>query len=203
MRRRLGNMENDEAGTALILALVFVFAVSLVFVAIVSLAGTSLLNTTNLRSQRSLEFAADGATSAAVQWVRNACPYDSSGGANCSGMYTGSTNQCLPNNTTSTTINGVAVSVVCESLSAAPPAGQPPLPSRTIQFFTCRSSVALNACNSTGSNASNLLLQAQVTFEDLDPNNNNTCVPSPPPGTSSSCGIGMTISYWDVSTADN
>ena len=52
------------------MALVFVFAISLMLVALVSLAGNDLLNTSNLKSLRSLEYAADGAVDAAVQAVR-------------------------------------------------------------------------------------------------------------------------------------
>ena len=62
--------ETRESGAALILALVFLVAISLTVVALVSMAGTAMLTTANLTSQSSLEYAADGATDAAVQWVR-------------------------------------------------------------------------------------------------------------------------------------
>jgi hypothetical protein len=60
----------DEAGVTLILALVFLVAISMTLLALLDLAHNDLLNTSNLQSEASLEYAADGATNAAVQWVR-------------------------------------------------------------------------------------------------------------------------------------
>jgi len=61
----------DDAGAVLILALVFIIVIAVVVLALVNLSGNDLLNTSNLKKQRSLEYAADGATTAAVQAVRN------------------------------------------------------------------------------------------------------------------------------------
>lgn len=61
----------DERGVTLILALVFLVAVSMTLVALLDMSTNDMVNTTNLKSQNSLEYAADGATDTAVQWVRN------------------------------------------------------------------------------------------------------------------------------------
>ena len=54
----------EEAGAILVLALVFVVSVGLVLLAIVSLAGTNLLDTAGLQNTRSLQYAADGGVDA-------------------------------------------------------------------------------------------------------------------------------------------
>ena len=59
-----------EEGAILLLALVFVLVISLLLVALVSLAGNDLLNVSHLKSLRSLEYASDGAVDSAIQAVR-------------------------------------------------------------------------------------------------------------------------------------
>jgi hypothetical protein len=54
----------------LVLALVFVVSVALVLLAVVTLGGTSLIETANLQNTRSIQYAADGAVDAAIQVVR-------------------------------------------------------------------------------------------------------------------------------------
>lgn len=192
MIKRLHARREDEEGTALVLALVFVFAIGMILVAVINLAGNSLLNTNNLHQQRAVEFAADGATNAAVQWVRNSCP-PGSGATNCAGMYTGSEPSCLPSNAPSMTLNGATVVVYCT--------GDVGAGSRTVQFYTCRSGVASSSCNTTGSNAGNLLLQATVSYYDLNPDDTDTCTTTSP--SPNSCGIGMSVQNWNVNTSDN
>jgi hypothetical protein len=60
----------DEAGVTLILALVFLITIGVTLAALLDLATNDVLNTSNLKSQSSLEYAADGATDATIQWVQ-------------------------------------------------------------------------------------------------------------------------------------
>jgi hypothetical protein len=89
----------DEEGSAIILAIVFVFGVSLALWALVSFTGGALLNSGNLRSQRATEYSADNATDMAIQAVRYR-PSAFTTSASCLGPA-------------SETFNGVAMQVVC------------------------------------------------------------------------------------------
>lgn len=62
--------ERDESGAVLILALVFLVVAALSLVALVTFAGTGLLNTANLKRLRALEYASSSATDIAIQAVR-------------------------------------------------------------------------------------------------------------------------------------
>lgn len=60
----------DDAGAVLILALVFLVVAALALVGLVMFSGGALVNTSNLKKQRGLEYAADSATEIAIQKVR-------------------------------------------------------------------------------------------------------------------------------------
>ena len=60
----------DDAGAALILALVFLIVAALTLTALVTFAGTGLLDTAGFTSQRSLQYGANGAVEIAIQRVR-------------------------------------------------------------------------------------------------------------------------------------
>ena len=60
----------DERGTSLILALVFIFAVGMVLVAVGGLAANALLNTNNADAERTSAQDAENAVTIAIQYVR-------------------------------------------------------------------------------------------------------------------------------------
>jgi Tfp pilus assembly protein PilX len=60
----------DERGATLVLALILLLVGSLLVLSLTGLATSSLLNSTNIRSQHRLEYAAEGAVTAAVQATR-------------------------------------------------------------------------------------------------------------------------------------
>lgn len=60
---------NDE-GAALMLAVIFIFALSLLLYALVSMAGTNIVTTSNLQYDRSSSYAAEGAVETSIQYVR-------------------------------------------------------------------------------------------------------------------------------------
>jgi len=66
LRRR----RRDDSGAALILALVFLIVAALTLTALVTFAGTGLLDTAGFTSQRSLQYGANGAVEIAIQRVR-------------------------------------------------------------------------------------------------------------------------------------
>jgi hypothetical protein len=164
----------DEAGVALILALVFILAVASVGVALVSATGSDLLNSSNLKTQRSLEYAADGATSMATQRVRY------------SGATYATPGDCLPNGS-SVSLDGVNVTVDCSQQQFDPVSGV----TRVVNFYAC------TAASCTSGNA---VLQAQVTFDDYSVTNSYSCSPG---GPTSTCGTAMTVNTWILKTANN
>jgi hypothetical protein len=165
---------HDEAGAALILALVFVLAVASVGVTLVSATGSDILNSSNLKAQRSLEYAADGATSLATQNVRY------------SGNNYSTPGDCLPNGS-SVSLDGVNVTVDCSQQQFDPVSGV----TRVVNFYAC------TAASCTSGNA---VLQAQVTFDDYSVTNSYSCSPG---GPTSTCGTAMTINTWILKTANN
>jgi hypothetical protein len=180
---------SDESGVTLILALVFILAVGLVLVALVYATGGALLNSSNLRNQRAVEYAADGATTMAAQSVRySGYPFCNLSTGACPGI-TGTTTSCLPN-VNAVTINGVSMQVSCsgqiwDSISGV---------TRVINFFACQS----GTCSST-----NAVLQAQVTYDDYPVNGPKNCLYGQSPPQVSTCGTGMTINSWILKTASS
>ena len=60
----------DDSGAALILALIFLIVAALTLTALVTFAGTGLLDTAGFTSQRGLQYGAEGAVQIAIQHVR-------------------------------------------------------------------------------------------------------------------------------------
>ncbi len=70
LRAWLRRHRRDERGAALILALVFLIVAALTLTALVTFAGTGLLDTAGFTSQRSLQYGANSAVEIAIQRVR-------------------------------------------------------------------------------------------------------------------------------------
>ena len=62
--------QNDESGAILVLALVFLVAVSLIVTGLLTLVGTSLTDSGTFSNDRSLEYAATDAVNLAIQNTR-------------------------------------------------------------------------------------------------------------------------------------
>jgi hypothetical protein len=188
--------KRDEDGATLMLALVFLFVIGLVVISLGSTTSNGILNSTNLEGQRSIEYAADGATSIAVQSVRfvpTTYPTPPSTPTNC-----------LPG-TDVVTHGGSAAStdiftsyVVCnqptdDELSAI---------SRVVDFYTCvipgPPPQSPPTCNGTNS-----VLSAIVTFDDFATSNNVSQCQASPTLESSTCGSAMTINSWVLNTASH
>jgi len=76
----------DEDGAVLLLAVIFVLVISLILVALVSLSGNDLLDTSNLITQQNTQYAASGAADVALDNVQHsdlALPASPGAPANC------------------------------------------------------------------------------------------------------------------------
>jgi hypothetical protein len=190
---------DDESGAVLILALIFVLVVTLSIFGLITFGGVGILNSTNLQGQRSLEYAADGATSAAIEAVRYSddsfhdyrpedCLPD---GAVLTLVTDPSTNPPLGESTTSQmSIDGDAMMVDC--ITGLPNSSVPQF-TRVVTFYACLQTAA--PCT-----ANNSIVAATVDFEDVSSAGVDDCLSSTD---SSTCGSGEVISSWVVQTSDN
>ena len=183
-------VQRDESGASLILALAFLLAAALIVVAVASASSNDLLNSSNLKNQRSLEYAADGVATLAVQSVRYS-----------GNTYLGPPTSCLPPNVPA--IDGVSLFVFCSAQTVDPISSL----TRVINFYVCTTSVPCSTPGSPGPTttsaapANKLILQAQVIFDDYSLDKTYLCDPSK--GTISTCGSSMTISSWVQQTASH
>lgn len=164
---------HGERGATLALALVIVTAVGLLVAGLARLATNSMLSTDSLRTQRALEYAAQGATDAAVQAVRYT--YNA---------YT-TTALCTPGGTSSVITSSVAVEVYCSG-SVNVWSGS----TRVVNFYACSSGTLQGPCTSTP------VVRAQVTFDDYSTANAYHCGAGA--ANPMTCGSGMTINSWIV-----
>ena len=146
MRFRFRFAKRSESGASLILALAFVLVVGMVLVPLVSLAGSNMISTSNLRAERSLEFAADAAMDGAIAAVRHHAPTIS-----CPSFPGGSSSGLK--------LDGATIEVQCLE---APPSGLNPF-GRYVEFDACvfKTAETWSTCQS------NAVVRAQVSFDDL------------------------------------
>jgi hypothetical protein len=162
-----------EGGAVLVLALIFMIIIALVLLAVVTLSGNDLTNTSHLVDQQSVEYSSAGATQVAIQTVR----------------YTDTTysgGSCF-SSTTSVQIgqNSAPVYVDC---STVPPSRLPADTgaSREINLYSCTTpNVACSATNYT--------IAATVDFVD-----GPTCGPN----SIGACGTTESIKSWLVHGAN-
>jgi hypothetical protein len=181
-----GGVDGDEDGAVLILALVFVIIVTLSIFGLITFGGTGILNATNLKGERSLEFAADGATTAAVQAVRYS--YNS---------FNVTTEQdCLPDgpelslpDSATMTINQIAMTVDCTQV-----------PSTVTLPAGVTRAVIFDACQNAPCSANNSALVATVYFYDTSASGVDDCSS---PTNSSTCGTGILIESWVVESSND
>jgi hypothetical protein len=191
-------VKRDETGAILLLALVFSVVIALILLALVTLAGNDLLNTTNLKSQRNVEYAADGATTAAVQAVRNSyLAYNDQPGLGVKGALCTPVGPTPPGNSVPMTqVNGKPMIVDCAIQAYNPPGPTASAQTRVVNFYTCSgTNTSANACTTT-----NAIIQAQVTFDDYAPSGGYDCSGL---GHTTTCGSAESIDTWVVETANS
>jgi hypothetical protein len=180
--------QSDEQGAVLVMALIFILAVGLVLLAIAQLAGTSLLNTSNLRAERTTEANAENAAMISAQLVRTTAPC-APGSNGCLLPYDGSSNPCPGSGAVPSEV------VMCQlSWNASSPS------TRIVQMYVCSAS---QAASCTSSASPKVVLYAVVTYGDVPANNPGLYDCGPPPSGHTTCGIDMTVNNWDVRPADN
>jgi hypothetical protein len=176
-----GETARDERGSVLVLALLFLVAISLVLTALASWATNDLNNSTKFSAARSLQFAANSATELALQSIRYT-PLLASGQT----LNASPANYCWGSGPTSelagaSSVDGVAVEVWCSTVWAPSSAD-----TRVVTFSTCLAGVSAGTC------ALNPVLQSVVAFDDYPPGvstpNNGVCAVY--------CGTGLTIESW-------
>jgi len=185
LARRARRAGRDERGATLIMALVFVFAIGLVLLALADLATGALLTTSNLRAQRTSGEDAATAVTIAVQATRYSYT---------PAVYAGTLTSCLPAGITVAssdarlaTSNSVVVWCTGDvhPLSAA---------TRDVRFYACPAGTAAAQCTGRA-----VLLFAEVTFDDRDTLGAASCNAT----AVASCGNAIDIARWDVSGADS
>jgi hypothetical protein len=177
-RAALGGEPRGEGGSVLILALVFLLAVSLVVGGLADLATNDLNNTAAFTTSRSMQASASSVTDLAIEGIRYAPLLSTNQTLNASPPVPCWSSGSEPQLPTSV---GPSVSVWC-STAWNPTSAL----TRVVTFSTCASSLSASQCAATP------LLQAVVTFDDY------------PPGISVPtlalcvvyCGSSMTLNSW-------
>jgi hypothetical protein len=173
----------DERGTSLILALVFIFAVGMVLVAVGGLAANALLNTNNADAERTSAQDAENAVTIAIQYVRYlpALP---------------SPSLCLPPGSTipsSGQGNGANnLEVYCTTTVQ-----QTNSRTRVVEFYACPSGTSPVNCGTSP------LLHAEVSYNDLNSQGVDDCYVEGGATVTTSCGTAMNVDLWDVTGADS
>jgi Tfp pilus assembly protein PilX len=195
---------HDERGSALILALAFVFAVGLLILALASVTSDSMLSTSNARSQRTSLNDAETATMTAMQYLRSnyaGVVYDN-GIKQSTGAPDAQT--CLPPGATlpssdSRVTGGSSVSLWC--IANYNPTSSA---TRVVDFYACRSGTTFTAC--TAPSSTSVILHAQVSYNDFPTSGAPSCGPTststPSTSTPPTCGTAMTVNSWDIKGAD-
>jgi hypothetical protein len=179
MNDRLSHNAHPEDGATLILALIFVVLVGAIVAALLSLAGTNLLSTTNLQHQRNHEFAADAAVDGAIQSLRHQAPTSP---VTCPNFPSGVGQ--------SVTINGDSFVVEC-SMAILPNSF-----GRLVEFDACPLGLSFSSC------AAQAVVRANVTYDDLS---SLSCQNTSQPGCTygNSWGTGLNVWSWVVQSANS
>lgn len=177
-----------DSGAVLILALIFIVAVSLVVAALADGAMNDLNNTSQFSAASQLRYALGGATNAAIYTVR----YNPSPANPTLAEYAGSPTPvapCWSSGPTTSPINGYTVAVYCTTVINLTKSQ-----TRTVTFYACQWTAGLSA----NSCATSPQLTAVVAFDDypsggapLLTTQCNLVVPAP-----TTCGSGQTLESW-------
>ncbi|HLX87123.1 MAG TPA: hypothetical protein VKR22_01475, partial [Acidimicrobiales bacterium] len=145
------DVSHGDSGAILVLALVFLLIGGLVLVPLVSLARTNLVTTSDLQSQRSNEYSADGAMEGAIETLRHEAP----------GSLTNPTCPNFPSGAgTSVAVDGDPIVVEC---TMAIPQVPQPYYGRIVEFDACgiADATSFSSCQAA------VLIRADVIFNDV------------------------------------
>jgi hypothetical protein len=186
---------DGEAGSVLILALVYIVAISLIVGALTSWAMNDLNNTGKFNNAKALASAASNATDVAIQNIRYTPMLGTGQTINASPPTycwgSGPLSQITTNSTSFGQTTPITMDVWC-STAWTPTSAI----SRTVTFYTCLASVTAAAC------AQSPFLTAQVQYDDYPAGLASGSAPIQGPCTLF-CGQGITVVYWIWGTAAN
>ena len=188
---------SSDGGAVLILAMVFLLAIGLITVATAAMAVNANVNTSNAHQQLVTQANLESEVSLAMQAARNSYDY-----AGCTSVPAPAADNCYAASGFSSSANCTpsaasigGLSVWCDGSGASANG----IPTRTVDFFVCRSGVS--PCAGSPSVA----LFAEVVYTDLpagEPQSADQCTRPPTPSTAT-CGLTMSVTSWDVSLADS
>jgi type II secretory pathway pseudopilin PulG len=192
--RRVGDQPSEQ-GAALVLAIVFLVAMSILVVVLGNLATEASTTTSDVRYQTTIEANAESAATFAIQQVRRsygqAAPYGTPGNPT-------TPQNCLPSGALSgPLVTGTpyhnSLTVYCAGTQAGS--------TRTVNFYVCGPS-SVSAAQCTSPTGKSELLFASVTYFD-SPSGDLPLSASCGPTSNATCGVTMSVNEWDVRTADS
>lgn len=193
MKARTNRGEVDETGSTLIIALVLLLAVGPILAALTSLTGSNVISTSNLQTQRGLEFGAASAVEGAIAATRHQAPV--SLGSETLGSF--------PSGASYVSVDGFNLVVEYTIGTPNPCINVDPTQCgpqnffvRNAEFDACvwQSGVTWTSCHAKP------VVVANVVFNDVAPGCSSGYSSSNCYG--NSWGTGMTIASWVVQTAN-
>ena len=189
MERRRHSVHDRDRGAILILALIYVVAVSLVVIALASWAANNLKNTARFTSATQMEASARNTAEVAINSIRYTPLLASNQTLNASpANYCWGTS--APSSETYTFKSGNSTNTQTYAFSAWCSTTWNPLSavSRVVNIYVCPSTVGVTSCEASP------FLAVVVQFDDYPPGSTSSPIPSI---CSVWCGQGMTILTWD------
>ena len=186
----------DERGASLILALVFIVAVSLLVIPLSDWAANSLSNTGSFQTARTLDYALSSTVDTAIQAIRNT-PVPSNPTVNSQGYGVQPVGYCwapASGPLSSLNVNGYTIDVWCQTTVSLPQAA-----TRVVTLYACSRAV------DQGSEATcqaSPQLEARVTFDDY-PHDGGVTLSAKCNIETGSCGFSQSITkgVWATQTA--
>jgi hypothetical protein len=173
----------NETGSVLIMAMIYLVAVSMMVTALAAWTSNDLNNTTNFSSSRSLQYAASSATNLAIQSIRYA-PLIATGQT----LNASPPSYCWGNGPKSDlTTNTFDVAVWCST--AWSPTNL--VATRVVTLSACQYNASMTATQNATTCAAAPLLQVVVTFDDYPAFSNSTTT-----ACHVFCGTFMTQNSW-------
>jgi hypothetical protein len=193
-RARISDRREDERGSSLILALIYIVAISLIVGALADWAMNDLSNTTHFQNATSLDNAISGATEVAIQSVRYYPNYNSGTTSpnfgNCWTPPSGS----FASQVSFTADNNALVGVWCSTLENLKSPS-----TRRVTLVACQeTATSLNSTNEASSQGNCALhpkLLAVVTIDDY-PSGGGGLLTQTCTGGQGVCGFAATTNQW-------
>lgn len=189
IRKTPHHRRSEERGASLILALVFIVAISLIVIPLADWASSSLINTNNFQKVSTLDYALSSATNTAIEAIRHT-PQPQTPSLNAQGYGVESVGDCwVPSsgNVSSLTINGYTINVWCQTTVNLSQSA-----TRVVTLYACTST---QGGGSESSCQAAPQLEAQASFDDYPLSGGVTLINQCNIETGS-CGFSQTLNQW-------